>query len=159
MVAEPAQLKLDVAPIAHLTGTAELNLTDAQVAAIKSYVQSGGTLLIDACGGSGAFAQSIQRIFAGSTPIAANDPMLQAWAPGMEDVALAVLRPYAQKQLGKAAGKLEQIQLGKGRIIISGIDFSTGLVGCNAWGIIGYEPGYALKLVKNLIVWSENQRR
>jgi hypothetical protein len=41
-------------------------LSDAEVAGIRNYVESGGTLIIDACGGSGTFAQSIQRIFAGS---------------------------------------------------------------------------------------------
>jgi hypothetical protein len=152
-------LKLDSTPIAHLTGTAELNLSEAEVTAIKKYVESGGTLLIDACGGSGPFAQSIQRLFAGSKSLNADDPMLRASSPGMEDLSKSILRPYAEQKLGKGAGKLEQIQLGKGRIIISGIDFSSGMVGSNSWGIIGYEPNFALKLVKNLIIWSENQRR
>jgi hypothetical protein len=115
--------------------------------------------MVDACGGSGTFAQSIQRIFAGSKAVAATDPMLRASAPGMEDAGQAVLRPYAEQKLGKGAGRLEQIQIGKGRIIISGIDLSTGLVGANSWGVIGYEPAYALKLVKNLVIWAENNRR
>ena len=85
--------------------------------------------------------------------------MLHAIYPGMEDIGQAVLRPYAEQRLGKGAGRLEQLQFGKGRIIISGIDFSSGLVGSNSWGIIGYEPAYAMKLVKNLVIWAENQRR
>jgi len=165
VVIDAGQLKADSTPIAHLTGTAELNLSEAEATAIKNYVESGGTLLIDACGGSGVFAQSIQRILARAIPqnrsqaLATSDPMFQPLAPGMEDIGQAVLRPYAEQKLGKGAGRLEQIQIGKGRIIISGIDFSSGLVGSNSWGIIGYEPAYAMKLVKNLVIWAENQRR
>ncbi|HEV8378554.1 MAG TPA: DUF4159 domain-containing protein [Tepidisphaeraceae bacterium] len=165
VVAEPGSLKVENAPIAHLTGTAELNLSDAETGAIKNYVETGGTLIIDACGGSGTFAQGIQRLFAHTLPqnrpgtVAANDAMLQASAPGMEDIGQTILRPYAEQRLGKGAGRLEQIQFGKGRIIISGIDFSSGLIGSNSWGIIGYEPAYAMKLVKNLLIWAENQRR
>ena len=77
----------------------------------------------------------------------------------MQDLGQAVLRPYAEQKVGKAAGRLEQMQVGRGLIIVSGIDFSSGLVGSNSWGIIGYEPAYAMKLVKNLVIWSENQRR
>jgi hypothetical protein len=76
----------------------------------------------------------------------------------MEEIGVAVLRPYAEQRLGKGAGRIEQMQVGKGRIIICGIDFSSGLVGANAWGIIGYEPGYAMKLVKNVVIWAENQK-
>jgi len=162
---EAGQLKVENAPIAHLTGTAELNLSDSEALAIKNYVESGGTLIIDSCGGSGPFAQSMQRLFARAMPqssskaVAASDPMLQASYPGMDDIGQAILRPYAEQKLGKGAGRLEQIQLGKGRIIVSGIDFSSGLVGSNSWGIIGYEPAYAMKLMKNLVIWSENNRR
>jgi len=128
-------------------------------------VESGGTLIVDACGGSGPFAQSIQRMLARAMPqnrpkaVAATDSLLKASTPGMEDIGAAVLRPFAEQKLGKNAGRLEQIESGKGRIIISGIDFSSGLVGSNSWGIIGYEPAYAMKLVKNLVIWSENNRR
>src|SRR6185436_20663423 len=158
-VSKAGQLKVENTPIAHLTGTAELKLSDAEVAAVKKYVESGGTLIIDACGGSGTFAQSVRRIFADSKAVAAGDSMLRASSPGMEEIGQAILRPYAEQKLGKGAGKLEQMQMGKGRVIISGIDFSSGLVGSNSWGIVGYEPGYALKLVKNLVIWSENNRR
>ncbi|HEY8747575.1 MAG TPA: DUF4159 domain-containing protein, partial [Tepidisphaeraceae bacterium] len=46
--------------VAHLTGSGALALTTAQRATIKFFVQSGGLLLIDAAGGSIAFADSVQ---------------------------------------------------------------------------------------------------
>ncbi|HEV8608141.1 MAG TPA: DUF4159 domain-containing protein, partial [Tepidisphaeraceae bacterium] len=164
VVAEAGQLRVESTPMAHLTGTAELNLSDSEVTGLRNYVEGGGTLLIDACGGSGLFAQSVGAILARGIPearaqgVGGSDPMLRASAPGMEEIGVAVLRPYAEQRLGKGAGRIEQMQVGKGRIIICGIDFSSGLVGANAWGIIGYEPGYAMKLVKNVVIWAENQK-
>src|SRR5438105_7175787 len=46
-------------PLAHLTGTASYKLNDKQKQELKSYVQGGGTLLVDACGGSSAFATDV----------------------------------------------------------------------------------------------------
>src|SRR5207237_5346770 len=38
--------------VAHLTGTAAVKFTDQEVAAVKKFVEGGGALLIDPCGGS-----------------------------------------------------------------------------------------------------------
>ena len=69
----------------------------------------------------------------------------------------AVLRPYGEQKLGKGVGRLEMMIFGKGRVIVSGIDLSSGMVGSNAWGIVGYEPVYAMRLAKNIVIWAENQ--
>ena len=64
LVAEPVQLgegKLDATyALAHLTGTAANKLTDKAKDELKQYVEGGGTLLVDACGGSGAFATDFE---------------------------------------------------------------------------------------------------
>ena len=49
---------LDSVKIAHLTGTGKLTLTDQQRLELKAFVQRGGTLIIDAAGGSSIFADS-----------------------------------------------------------------------------------------------------
>jgi hypothetical protein len=154
----PAELKLNDTPIAHLTGTSELTLNDADAAALKAYVEAGGTLLIEPCGGSGPFAQSTRALLtklipqSQLQPLVATDALFRASSPGMEDLGDPRLRPFTEQHLGKAPSRLEQIKLGKGRILFSPIDISTALVGSNAWGILGYEPQYALKLVKNIVI-------
>src|SRR6185437_8632635 len=45
---------------AHLTGTTTFKLTDAQRKAMKDFVESGGTLIIDAAGGSTEFATAAE---------------------------------------------------------------------------------------------------
>src|SRR5256885_997700 len=93
---EAGELKVGNFPMAHLTGTGELKLSDAEVAGLRNYVESGGTLLIDACGGSGAFAQSIQPFLARlspqnkPSPVAAGHAILRAIFPGMQDLGPAV---------------------------------------------------------------------
>src|SRR5690606_26603065 len=46
--------------VAHLTGTEPLALDTAAKEALSTFVRSGGTLIIDAAGGSSAFASQIE---------------------------------------------------------------------------------------------------
>ncbi|HZZ44817.1 MAG TPA: DUF4159 domain-containing protein, partial [Tepidisphaeraceae bacterium] len=53
-------LEPKTAPVAFLTGTAAHQFTDAEVKVVKEYVEGGGMLLIDSCGGGEAFAESVR---------------------------------------------------------------------------------------------------
>ncbi len=55
---DPASLK--GVKIAHLTGVSAIKLTDENRKALKSFVETGGTLIVDAAGGSSEFAESIE---------------------------------------------------------------------------------------------------
>jgi hypothetical protein len=156
-------LKPDAAPIAHLTGTARYDLTPAEADALKRYVEAGGVLLVDLCGGTGQFDKSVQSslfltAFA-NTPshvMPPTHPMLNATASGMEDLAHPVLRPYVIETLGHAAGLglPEESAAGNGRVIFTSMDLTTGLLGTTTWGILGYDPNYAQSMLKNVILWS-----
>ena len=47
------------------------------------------------------------------------------------------------------------MKLGKGRVIFTPLDVTSGLIGTNTWGILGYTPEYAEAMVTNS---SSNQR-
>jgi hypothetical protein len=49
-------------------------------------------------------------------------------------------------------------QVGKGYVIESPLDLSTGLVGSNSWGVIGYQPDWCDGFVKNVLLWSQDRR-
>jgi len=156
-------LKLDTAPIADLTGTARYDLTAAESDAIKKYVEAGGVLLVDLCGGSGPFDKSLESSLYfksfNSTPshvMSPSHPLLTASGDGMDDLSKPVLRQYAVDLLGRSngLGLPEEIVAGKGHVILTSLDFTTGLLGTTTWGILGYEPGYAQSLVKNTILWT-----
>ena len=67
LTVEPVKLgdgKLSTYKIAHLTGTAPVTFSAAQIQEIKKFVAGGGVLIIDAAGGSVPFADSIEKNFA-----------------------------------------------------------------------------------------------
>jgi hypothetical protein len=154
-------LKPEVAPIAHLTGLSAYTPTDVEIAALKSYVESGGVVLIDSCGSSPAFAQSMRVALAVAfpdqklQPIADTDAMLKASFAGMRSIDRLHLRPYAAQKL-TAAPPLEQLTAGKGKVIFSSLDITTGLLGTNPWGLIGYNADSAQTVVNNLVIWAGN---
>ncbi|HSV12784.1 MAG TPA: DUF4159 domain-containing protein, partial [Tepidisphaeraceae bacterium] len=137
--------------IAALTGNAATDFTDDQIKAIASFVESGGTLLIDACGGSTDFATCIeQKLLPEAFP---NTPMklLPADDPIAKTAGAPAIRQYTVAKLGSAdAPPVKQISFGKGRVIYSPLDLTTGLLGTNSWGIFGYTPTYSVALLKSI---------
>jgi hypothetical protein len=152
---DPAQC-----PLAHLTGTAKHDFSRTEIAAIRQYVQSGGVLLIDQCGGMGTFDQSAEALlataFAGQKlePLPANYPLLRLGNPGTQDVSKPLVRAEVVTRYGKGAGALRTLAYGKGRVLYSTLDIISGLLGTSTLGILGYEPDYAQALVKNIVFWA-----
>jgi hypothetical protein len=154
-------LDVRATPIAAITGTDRHDFTTEEAAAIRRYVESGGVLLIDVTGGAGTFDQSVKDLIYTKAffdhlprPISANDPLLAASENGMENLSKPRLRQFVMDTLGANAGLLEQLSIGKGHVIVSPLDITSGLLGTGTWGIIGYEPRYAQSLVKNVILWA-----
>ena len=148
-------------PLATLTGTVRHDFTPAECQAAKSYVQSGGILLIDACGGSAAFNKSIQTtLLPAAFPdavfhdITAAHPLLVPSRPGANDLSRSLLRSYANQNGGKDM-PLRVLPYGKGWVLYSPLDITTGLLGTQAWGILGYDPAYAQSLMKNAVLWAK----
>jgi hypothetical protein len=153
-------LKPETAPVAALTGTARYDLTEAESAALKAYVESGGVLLVDLCGGTGAFDQGLQtslyfKAFGGAAQVMPRSHLILAGGPnGMDNLSKPLLRQFALDQLGNPTGLPEEIAAGKGHVIATSLDITSGLLGTHTWGINGYEPDYAESLVKNIILWT-----
>ena len=159
------KLSVDIAPFAHLTGTAPFSLSETQTAALQKYVQDGGVLLIDACGGFLPVAQSIRanilaRAFPGIEPaeLKTDHPLIAGRGEGMEQLARAQVRPFALMKMGQKFTRPLLLESGKGAVLISDLDITSGLLGTNTFGILGYDPDYAQLLVKNAILWTVNGR-
>lgn len=155
-------LKPGAAPVAHLTGVKAFSFSDADAMAVRNYVDGGGTLLLDAAGGSNAFAESagklVEKAFADKSleAMPASHPVLNATSEGMEDLSQPLLRAYALHKLGPrgAVGAIEYLEHGKGRVIYTKLDLTAGLLGTNTWGILGFHPNYAEAFVKNVVLWA-----
>lgn len=149
-------------PLAILTGTDNYAPSQAELLAVKNFVEQGGVLFIDMCGGQGAFEESVRtQLFAGAFPnvypqnLSPDHPLVNKGPPGMEDLTRTRLRPYAIEKLGEGGRDFPFIlQVGRGHVISTSLDVTSGLLGTATWGIIGYQPEYAQSLMKNLVLWT-----
>jgi hypothetical protein len=151
--------------IAHLTGTTKLILHDDQRKELKSFVEDGGTLIIDSAGGSVVFADSaeaeLKAMFgeAAVTGLAAPLPKTHAlfaamtWQP--KDI---LYRAYARQKIvgNQTEPRLRGIATTAGRIgvFFSREDLSAGLVGEAVDGIVGYEPRVSARLMQSMILYA-----
>lgn len=159
-------LRAGMAPFAHLTGTAAYELTTDESVALRNFVEQGGVVLVDACGGSGPFAESIRKSLAGAfapatlARIPPGHPMLQPGPPGMADLSKPLFRQFVLDKVGpRFAGGLEILKAGQGHVIFSQLDLTSGLLGTNTWAIWGFAPSYAQSSMQNLIFWTIDGQR
>ncbi len=153
-------LSADDRPLAHLTGTAACALDEKALKRIRAYVDAGGVLFIDACGGSTAFVDSATGMLAKAfpdtklQPLAPAHPLLHSTTPGMAEFAAPILRPYAKQTLGQKVPPILSLTSGKGTVILCPLDVSTALLGTSTYPILGYSPDYAQSLLKNAVLWA-----
>ena len=150
------------APLASLTGTAAVKFSDAQCSSLRQYVDQGGVLLIDSCGGENGFTQTSRDVllrgaFAGAekVPLPPDHPLFSDLKAGLSNPSPLRLRPFAVERLGQLAPQIQALKLGKGYVVFSALDLTSGLLGTNTWGIVGYDPDSAEKFVRNLFRWAQ----
>jgi len=147
-------------PFAHLTGTASFTPSVDEVAGVKKYVEAGGVLLIDLTSGTGGFNESLHALLVAAFPNATPNslrpphPLLRAGAAGMEDLSHTRLRPYTLEKFGHNDGNIDIFKAGKGHVLFTSLDLTSGLLNTGTWGIVGFEPSYAQSLIKNTILWT-----
>jgi len=159
-----ADLRVNSGQLAHLTGTSEVHFSDDQIAALRNYVNAGGVLLIDACGGSTAFAQSIRaELLPRAFPdgqlkrLRADHPILSGDGGADIEGLLRItphLRPHATELLGITGVPIETLTAGRGCVIFTGVDLTTGLLGTNTYSVIGCDPETATPLCRNILLWA-----
>jgi hypothetical protein len=148
--------------VAHLTGTAAQRFTSEDAASVKAFVEAGGVLLIDACGGSTAFAESVQndllsKAFPGvdPQPLPPDHPLLKA--AGENEPLMPKFRPFTGELFKDSEPKLKLLTAGKGFVAVTPLDLTSGLLGTSTWGIAGYEPASAQAVVRNLLLWAHGR--
>jgi hypothetical protein len=151
--------------LAHLTGTAALTLDDAGRSELKRFVDAGGTLLVDAAGGSAEFATAVEAelalIFpAGKLAVLPPDHPVYSAGGGAPDA--ITYRPFAQKRLTGAtkSPRVQGISFAGGRVgvFFSREDLSGGLVGQPVDGIVGYDPGASTAIMSRIILYATSAR-
>jgi len=150
--------KLGEYKVAHLTGTAAFKLDDAARAEVAAFVKAGGTLIVDAAGGSTAFTTAAEAELAAMFPQAAQqltqviEPTHAIYQKNGKPIEIDY-RAFARSKLGNLRGpQLRGVTLdGRLAVIYSREDLSVGLVGQPVDGIIGYTPATATRLMANIL--------
>jgi hypothetical protein len=147
------------AKVATLTGTGELKLSDAEVAALKAYAQAGNTLVIDAAGGNEPFYRSALSLLEGlygqnKVSVLPRESKLYR----LPDRAIGDVhyRIAATKQSGvPAPPALRAVLLGeRPAILLSREDITVALLGCSSTTCDGYDPESAFRLLRNIVLFA-----
>jgi hypothetical protein len=151
--------------VAHLTGTAAFELTDAARAELKRFLEAGGTLVVDAAGGSAAFADSAEKELSALAAAFGPDQVKALGRALPPDHAVYTspgpkidrfgYRRHARKALAGGANmpRLKGFDVdGRPAVFFSREDMSAGLVGHDVDGILGYDPATATAIMRNIIL-------
>jgi hypothetical protein len=151
--------------LAHLTGTTRFRLSEKEREELKKFIEGGGTLLVDAAGGSADFVMAAQEEFAAvlgadrrMAPIPASHALYSAGGRALGNVQY---RPFARKTIGNRQGPMiSGAELdGRMRVLFSAEDLSTGLVGQPVDGIHGYEPGSAVEITRRILLYAAGREK
>jgi hypothetical protein len=144
-------------PVVHMTGTHGFELTDAEAAALRQYLQAGGFLFADACAGArafdAAFRAALAQVFPDRklAPLPANHPVYRA-CHTIEKV--AYLPPVLRESPGLDRPTLEGIEVdGRTAVIYSPLDIGCALEDYPCPTCRGYAPESARPLAVNLLVY------
>jgi hypothetical protein len=72
----------------------------------------------------------------------------------MVDLTKPRFRLFGQEDLEQMPFRCSILHLGKGALIVTDTDVTSGMLGTNTWGIKGYMAGYSEGLMKNIILWT-----
>jgi hypothetical protein len=155
-------LNIANAPLAVLTGVGTFAPDQVEVNAIREFVNKGGVLFIDSCGGGKEFASNVRtQLLDKISPSRAPEPLpgnhiiIQGGDPGMQKAAPLRTRAYTTEALaGANPPPLQYIPIGDGMVIISQMDVISGLLGTSTWGIIGYQPTVSQAIMRNVVMYS-----
>lgn len=156
----PGSQRIETEKVAHLTGTASFKLDERARIELRRFVEAGGLLVVDAAGGSAAFANAaeaeVKSIFPGAELASLPPDHVLFSAAGIKLEAVAY-RPFAQKSLA-GASKTPRLRAivrgGRVAVILSREDLSAGLAGQPVNGIIGYDPQSATELMTRIILYA-----
>ncbi len=166
LTADPVALgdgKLAGYKIAHLTGVSGFTLTEKARGELKTFLQNGGTLIVDAAGGSSTFAEAAEAEIkaVSGEDLTPSEKIL----PGKHKIYTLTINPietvsyrnYTRTTIfsGLSRPRIRGTPAGdRTNIFYSPEDLSVGLVGQPVDGILGYEPKTATAIMTNILLYA-----
>jgi len=149
--------------IATLTGTGAFTLPKDKQEILKQFVAGGGTLFIDAAGGSRQFDQSARKLIEAMygdelRPVALSSDLLLNPLQDVPDVAIKQVHytDIGRKMLGGSTNPMLQAVFLEDRaaVIYSPLDVTAGLVGYPSGQSAGYAPDSAYEILRNVVLYA-----
>lgn len=148
-------------PLLFMTGHFAFEMTDEEVAALKTYLQRGGTLLAEACCGrepfDGSFRALAARLADGPLSPLPGDHAVFAGQVG-RPLGPVRLRPRLAELMHSETLDRPRIEAatisGRTAILYSRWDFSCGLEGDKPYSCLGYADDDAKALAVNLLLYA-----
>ncbi len=153
------------APLVYLAGTDAVQLTQPQIQAIETYIDGGGTILIDTLGGRGKFTSSVEQQIASigqATILVPSTPAVSGVGLGNTGTELnaAGWRPFTSGGNMSFGGQFRLRAIfkdGRPAVITSAEDIGMGVMGIRRFGINGYSIATARSLFANIMAAAKQQ--
>jgi hypothetical protein len=158
------QDKLDGIRLLHITGRYGLHLTARERAALKAFVEGGGTVLVDAYAGSPVFAKAaraeLEATFGALKPLPADHVFSEGRFEGGVDISCGIRFKLPARQLLRRRGETHGQQKllvafvkDRPAVIFSEFDLSAAMAGIESYRALGYKPKSARKIVGNILAY------
>lgn len=144
--------------LAFLTTLGDGSLSDGDAGAIRKWLEAGGTLWIDAIGGSAQGGRAAEAMIQQIIPDATLAPLPPTTSILQHDLGhdnrFVQYRAFMLRTSGPMnAPKLQAVMVNdRPAIIYSAEDITSGLAGLDHWGIFGYTAEHARNLVVNSVL-------
>jgi hypothetical protein len=155
---------MEGAKLAFITAVGPLALSDSEILGLRQFVDSGGTVLIDAATGNPeahdsainavekAFPEGELKSIDASHPLVTGEGM--PGAISITDVGMSRRAAVLYRQSG-AHVRLEAMDVkGRAAVLISPIDISTSMLGTPIYDAVGYADPSALEIFRNIVLYS-----
>jgi hypothetical protein len=152
-------------PLATLTGTTKVTFTDDEAGKLRAYLDGGGLLFADAAAGNADFVESCRDLLKRVYPDAAlevlppDSPIYTGTMADGEKIDSVAFRRYGELKMQRRvrAPEMQVINVdGKPKVLFSAWDVSSGFLGTNTWGVVGYAASTSEKLGRNILLYAIN---
>jgi hypothetical protein len=148
--------------VAHITGSEALDLSEAEIAGLRQFLFTGGTLLADAAGGSREFTDSFERLMRDTlrqemAQLQRDSYILSgAGIPGATSLdAIEYTRTARRTERGQTLPRIKAVESrNRFSVLLVPLDVSGGLLGTYIYDRRGYDGESALRIMRNLLLYA-----
>jgi hypothetical protein len=155
--------ELDEIQLLHLTGRQQLKLSVVEREALKRFVVSGGTVLVDAYAGSIEFGNSARKVltqtFGELEPLPATHVLAEGRFQGGEDLSASRFKLPARRLLRSRGESTRGQKLliawddQRPAVFFSELDLCSAMAGIENYRSLGYKPQSAREIVGNIAAY------